>query len=82
MGTLLYQELLRTTPWDFILALSVILIVLSVPMTVAIGTWVQSRRSAEEREIPWLTERAQTAAEERERATPPQRAPDRQHRPR
>ena len=62
---LLYQEYLRTEPWDFLLALGVILVVAAVPAIVGIGLWMQSRRAEEEREIPWLTERAREEAERR-----------------
>jgi len=62
---LLYQEYLRTEPWDFLLALGVILVVAAVPAIVGIGLWMQSRRAEEAREIPWLTERAREEAERR-----------------
>lgn len=62
---LLYQELLRTNPWDILLALSVIGVVVAVPAIVGIGLWIQTRRAEEEREIPWLTERAREEAERR-----------------
>lgn len=55
---LLYSEYLSTEPWDYLLALAVILVVASVPVIVGLGLWVQSRRAEEEREIPWLTDRA------------------------
>ena len=55
---LLYSEYLSTEPWDYLLALAVILVVASVPVIVGLGLWVQSRRAEEEREIPWLTDHA------------------------
>jgi hypothetical protein len=65
MYGLLYQEYLSTKPWDYLLALGVILIVAAVPAIVGIGLWIQQRRAEEEREIPWLTERARQEAERR-----------------
>jgi hypothetical protein len=42
---LVYQEWLRTRPWDIILAAGVITTAAGVPMVVAIGTWWQNRRA-------------------------------------
>ena len=62
---LFYSEYLSTEPWDYLLALAVILIVASVPVIVGIGIWIQSRRAEAEREIPWLTDRAREEARRR-----------------
>jgi hypothetical protein len=62
---LLYSEYLSTEPWDYLLALAVILIVASVPVIVGIGIWIQSRRAEAASKIPWLTERAREEARRR-----------------
>ena len=62
---LFYSEYLSTEPWDYLLALAVILIAASVPVIVGIGIWIQSRRAEEAREVPWLTERARAEARRR-----------------
>jgi hypothetical protein len=65
----LYQEWLTTRPWDIMLAAGVIAVAASVPVVVAIGTWVQKRRAETGRRLPWLRKRAQAAEQARERAT-------------
>ncbi len=42
---LLYQEWLRANPWDQLLAASVLLTVLAVPVIVKIGSGMQERRT-------------------------------------
>ena len=59
---LLYQELLRTEPWDFLLALAVVIVVAAVPIIVSLGLRIQERRSEEERPIAWLNEIPREAA--------------------
>jgi hypothetical protein len=56
-GLLLYQEWLTTRPWDILLASGIIAVVASVPIAVAVGTWIQKRRADAARRIPWLRRR-------------------------
>jgi hypothetical protein len=68
ISILLYQEWLTTRPWDILLAAGVIAVVASVPVAVAIGTWIQKRRAEAARRIPWLRRRARAADEARAHA--------------
>jgi hypothetical protein len=57
---LLYQEWLRTRPWDIILAVVVITAAAGVPAAVAVGTWIQRMRAEAGRSLPWLRARPRT----------------------
>ncbi|HEY7802596.1 MAG TPA: hypothetical protein VIE40_07970 [Dehalococcoidia bacterium] len=60
---LLYQEWLRTRPWDIILAIVVITAAAGVPTAVAIGTWIQKMRADAGRRLPWLRSRPRPSDE-------------------